>query len=464
MKMMIEKDFMELVPTNETTPEPGKVWYITHHGVIHKQKGKLRVVFNCSMKYRGLSLNDLLMQGPDLTSSSVGVLLRFREISCAFTADIEKMFYQVRVPRHDRNFMRFFWYDHSDYHTILEYRMCVHVFGATSSPSIATYALQNTAKSDDLCVYSERAKNAILTNFYVDDLLCSVHNEFTAIDQINELKALAMSGGFNLTSFSSSSKLVLKSLNEKELSAKLQQVPLLNTDLPTDRTLGVVWNPSDDVLGFSDPLNKNQSENESLTKRNLLKSIASIYDPLGLAAPALIPGKSLFQECCRLKLSWDERLPINLVKRVSKWKQDITFLSSYNIPRCVKPFAVSIELHIFCDGSETAYGAVSYAKSLNSDNSINIVLLLTKSRLTPVSKSALTTVPRIEVCSAKLSADIFHKLKTEVTSKLDNCYFWTDSVTVLRYIKNEDKRLQRFVPNKVSHICHYANPNKWLIW
>nr|XP_006821169.1 PREDICTED: uncharacterized protein LOC102805354 [Saccoglossus kowalevskii] len=56
----------------------GRGWYIPHHGVYHPKKPqKIRTVFDCSAKCQGMALNDLLLQGPDLTNNLVGVLLRF---------------------------------------------------------------------------------------------------------------------------------------------------------------------------------------------------------------------------------------------------------------------------------------------------------------------------------------------------------------------------------------------------
>ena len=49
------------VPNEELETKPGKNWYLVHHGVRHKCKGKLTVVFNCSLKYQGVSLNDKLL-------------------------------------------------------------------------------------------------------------------------------------------------------------------------------------------------------------------------------------------------------------------------------------------------------------------------------------------------------------------------------------------------------------------
>ena len=78
------------------------VWYLPHHAVFHPKKpDKVRVVFDCSAKFQGTSLNDQLLQGPDLTNTLVGVLTRFRQEQIAFMSDIEAMFYQVQVRPSD---------------------------------------------------------------------------------------------------------------------------------------------------------------------------------------------------------------------------------------------------------------------------------------------------------------------------------------------------------------------------
>ena len=58
--------YAEKVPEVELNRNDGKTWYIPHHGVYHPQKpGKIRVVFNCPISYKGKSLNQELLQGPD---------------------------------------------------------------------------------------------------------------------------------------------------------------------------------------------------------------------------------------------------------------------------------------------------------------------------------------------------------------------------------------------------------------
>jgi hypothetical protein len=46
-------------------------------------------------------------------------------------------------------------------------------------------------------------------------------------------------------------------------------------------------------------------KDKPLTRRGVLSTISSIYDPIGMAAPILLPGKKIFQELCRDKVDWD---------------------------------------------------------------------------------------------------------------------------------------------------------------
>ena len=108
MNSIIVKGFARKVPSDRLSAKTGKVWYIPHHGVYHAKKpSKIRVVFDCSARFGGTSLNDQLLQGPDLTNGLVGVLSRFRQGPVAFMSDIDAMFHQVRVPEDQRDFLRF---------------------------------------------------------------------------------------------------------------------------------------------------------------------------------------------------------------------------------------------------------------------------------------------------------------------------------------------------------------------
>ncbi len=98
-----------------------------------KKPNQIRVVFDSSAQHNGVSLNDVLLTGPDLNNTQqVGVLIRFRKEAIAFTADIEQMFYCFLLREEDRNFLRFLWFQDNDLSKdIVDYHMRVHVFGSS---------------------------------------------------------------------------------------------------------------------------------------------------------------------------------------------------------------------------------------------------------------------------------------------------------------------------------------------
>ena len=149
----------------------------------------LRVVFDCTSPYKGTSLNKVLLQGPDLTNSLIGVLLKFRQ-----EPDIKGMFHQVQVSKEDVNLLRFLWWPGGNTSKNLEqYRMRVQLFGAISSPTCANFALRKTAEDN-------RDKfDTIKSNFYVNDCLKSVASEKQTIDLVKNFREICSLGGFKLT-------------------------------------------------------------------------------------------------------------------------------------------------------------------------------------------------------------------------------------------------------------------------
>ena len=76
----------------------GKTLHVPYQGVFNHSKDEICVVFDCSSQYRGISINRNLLSGSDLTNQLVGILIRFRVGPVACMANIQAMFYQVKVP------------------------------------------------------------------------------------------------------------------------------------------------------------------------------------------------------------------------------------------------------------------------------------------------------------------------------------------------------------------------------
>lgn len=78
---VISHGFADMVSQDELRTGEDNVFYIPHHGVYHPLKKKMRAVFDCGVRHRGTPLNVQLLQGPNPTSSLVGVLLQRQRLS-----------------------------------------------------------------------------------------------------------------------------------------------------------------------------------------------------------------------------------------------------------------------------------------------------------------------------------------------------------------------------------------------
>ena len=172
-------------------------------------------------------------------------------------------------------------------------------------------------------------------------------------------------------------------------------------------------------------------------------------------------ARSIFQEACKRKLSWDEDLPYDLRIQWCKWANSLSLLESCSVGRYLtgSVSGTDNQIHVFCDGSLKAYGAVAYLRSVN-DGVISCNIIMSKVRQTPIGNSSLHTVPRIELNSAKVAVLLKIFIMREM---FINCpvYFWSDSMTVLKYIKNETVRFHRFVENRVNFIRTNSSPFDW---
>ena len=140
------------------------------------------------------------------------------------------------MPEEDADLLRFLWWPNGDLSQhMVEYRTVVHLFGATSCPSCANFALRRCAK-DNKEFFSQHVFETI--SFYVDDLLASLPSEREAICLYEDLRKICAKGGFNLTKWMSNSRSVLAAIPEEE---RAKEVKDLDLDLlPVERALGGV--------------------------------------------------------------------------------------------------------------------------------------------------------------------------------------------------------------------------------
>ncbi|XP_068234321.1 uncharacterized protein [Palaemon carinicauda] len=335
--------------------------------------------------------------------------------------------------------------------------MGVHIFGAVSSPSIANYALR-AAADHARDKYDPDVEHTIKTNFYVDDYLKSVPSEEQALRLVKDVTAALKERGFRLTKFVSNSKLVLKSIPQEERSKDLQTCDLDYDELHAERALGLQWNIENYYFTFSASLDP-----KPFTRRGILSTVCSLYDPLGFVAPFLLPAKRILREVCQdSSLGWDDVIPEKYLKPWRRWLDDLPILSNLKIPRCVKPkefgTVTSTQLHMFSDASNEGYGAAAYIRLSDNSGRISTALLMGKSRVCPVKA---TTIPRLELTAAVVSINLAQHILKELQITVDQTFYHTDSTTVLHYIFNDRKRFPIFVANRVKVIKDFSENTQW---
>lgn len=145
--------------------------FLPHHAVYKKSSTttRMHLVFNASCPTStGYSLNDILMKGPVLQEDLFTILVRFRCYSVAFTADIEKMYRQVRVAKEDRCLQCILWRDKPS-EPIRTYELNTVTYGTKPASYLATKCLRKLAEKCE-SEYPETA-TILRSDFYMDDVL-----------------------------------------------------------------------------------------------------------------------------------------------------------------------------------------------------------------------------------------------------------------------------------------------------
>ena len=224
--------------------------------------------------------------------------------------------------------------------------------------------------------------------------------------------------------------------------------------LPSQRVLGVLWKTESDTLGFDSGVKE-----KPITRRGLLSVTSSIYDPLGFICPFVLKAKILFQTLCRQ--GWDDPMSHDMASQWQRWPQDLPLIERMSIPRCVKPDGIAIstmQLHHFADASERAYGAVSYLRLVDIDGKVHCSFLMAKSKLAPL---RATTIPRLELAAAVVAVKLDQIIRHEMQLPLMESVFWSDSMIVLQYLRNENRQFQTYVANRVTMIHEQSSPSQW---
>ncbi|XP_070537534.1 uncharacterized protein [Ptychodera flava] len=244
---------------------------------------------------------------------------------------------------------------------------------------------------------------------------------------------------------------------KEERAKEIKDLKLEYDCLPVERALGTSWSVESDTIGFQINI-----ESRPPTRRGILSIISSVYDPIGLAAPFILPARILLQDLCRRGIGWDAKIKEDDRKKWLRWLSDLPKLENVSTQRCYKPAdfgEVKVrEIHHFSDASEYGYGVASYIRLINEDGRIHCAFLMGKARVAPLKK---ITIPRLELTAATVAVRMNRMLEEELDIKNDKVYFWTDSTSVIKYCANETSRFHTFVANRINIIREGSDSKQW---
>ncbi|XP_062710030.1 uncharacterized protein LOC134288640 [Aedes albopictus] len=440
-------------------------FFLPHHAILKPSSSstKLRVVFDASARSdTNVSLNDVLMNGPTIQDTLAAIVLRSRKYKFLFSADVIKMFRQVRVDDRDTSFQKILYRD--DPNTKLGvFELKTVTYGTSCAPFCATACLRQLALDEEKD-YPLGAR-VVKQDVYMDDAITGADSLEEALKCQSQLIELLKRGGLELHKWCANTPELLQRIPEH---AREQQVNIEERAFnDVIKTLGLLWDPSADVFLFR--MQPNDESLEVYTKRLVLSETAKIFDPLGLLEPVTVLAKLFIQQLWSQELSWDEPLSIELNSTWRRFKEQLQEINEIRIPRrVVADDAASFEVHGFSDASQKAYVACVYLRSLKSDGTSEMHLLSSKTRVTPLPSKPGSkkprrpyTIPRAELCGALLLSKLVTSVLKAMDMAIDKVVLWCDSQIVLCWLNKSAASLEIFVGSRVREINQLTHDFEW---
>ena len=352
------------------------------------------------------------------------------------------MYRAIFIHPDQRKLQRIVWKEGAR-EPVKTYELTTVTYGTKSAPFLATRTLKQLA--DDEGKKFPLAEQVLLNDMYMDDVLSGAETLHDAKELQCQLVGIFEKAGMILHKWCSNNQSLNQNTATNYVFSKPEEI----------KTLGVLWNPKNDSFSFKVTAEKKPA----YTKRDVLSTIARLFDPLGLLGPAIAKAKIMLQQLWLLKIDWNDRLPPIVEREWNEFLESLQYVNNIDVERCIllKEPKV-IELHGFSDSSETGYGAVIYSKSVTAEGECCIKLITSKSRVSPIKKA---TIPRLELAAAVLLAKLINRVISSIQLKVSSVYLWCDSQIVLAWIKKEPYQLKTFVANRITTIQDLTDIHQW---
>lgn len=175
-----------------------------------------------------------------------------------------------------------------------------------------------------------------------------------------------------------------------DLAAGRKDLGLNEEALPVHRSLGLCWNIDSDTFTFRVAVS-----DKPFTRRGVLSTVNSLFDPLGLVAPVTIQGRALLREPSADIHDWDTELPADMLKWETWEKKSLQDLSTLHLPRSYIQQSLSSatysKLCLFSDTVNWVIAAVAYLRVITTEGLCKVGFVLRKVKL-------FLTLTYVELC------------------------------------------------------------------
>ena len=198
----------------------------------------------------------------------------------------------------------------------------------------------------------------------------------------------------------------------------------------------------------------------TITKKQWLSKISTIFDPMGFVAPFIVQARILTQRMWVKGYEWDEKIEGDIETACRNWLNEICCLSEIKMSRWLgfNQHVVDTEFHVFVDASGDAYGAVCYVRRVYVDKSVKICFVLSRGRVAPLK---CMTVPKLELMAAVVGLKVGKIVSVAMNCSLKCFYFWSDSMNVLWWIRGYSRSFKPFVAHRIGQTQSNTSPDQW---
>lgn len=455
---LIDNKVIERVNLHDVKNRPG-FSFLAHNAVFRPTSvsTKCRVVLLANLCERisinSLSHNQISLPGPQLNSKISITCTLYRFNKYLFIFDIKQAFLQLALRSSDCDKLHFLWFEdiHSKNFQEIAYKFVRVPFGLRFSPFLLMVSLyyilvlnRDSREDSSLC-------DMLYNLSYMDNIAFSSSDSKEILNSYEKSINIFKSYCFDLQQFSTNLTELRESL-EKSLEDAESEVKLF----------GMLWDKNTDNLICK----RGHLDETADTRRKILSSLNSNFDPLGIYLPTLNRAKLFLHDLVVVDdLSWDESI---CKKKQNLWRNIcLQFNNSNNIasiPRYVGDYNSTYNLVAFTDSSKDLYGVVLYLQ-----NTVNGTCHFLMARNKIITKSLHSkSIPVLELVAVKFGVECLQEVRRDLRGaymplSILELHLYTDSMVAINWLHSKVRKFDKIekkatiVNNALNVIVSYCN-------